>query len=412
MPYGLPFPPSPEEMPISPQAPAVQAGTQRQAAPSRFLPPPPGIISQRRPNAFSPTDLLAPALGTAFAALGGDNLSNFGAGMVKGSSDMLVGRALDQRQKETDQEKNLIQNVDELIQKVRQLDDPENPKHAEVQAALVAYDQALADGTITGKEAAKIQQQIMGIGSIEGMLRERETKQKTDEAIRLAKINRQLKTEDYVDTPFGRMAPEDFASYKAREASMEASDRRAGANQAAQDRRQQAYLEAADKRQADRLRQQMEIVGGGRDVKFQAVMSDFGKAEESISEIQRALKRFHDTSIMNPIDKWVATKELKEKIPALSTGIGRALSERGVFTDKDRAVFNGIITPGLVWSELQPHEAQKRIHDLQALLNRTKQREINAYRQINPGSNLDVVRDSTPGLPAPPNPDDPLGILN
>ena len=116
---------------------------------------------------------------------------------------------------------------------------------------------------------------------------------------------------------------------------------------------------------------------------------------------------------MHPVDKWAATKELKEKIPALSTGIGRALSERGVFTDKDRAVFNGIITPGLVWSELQPHEAQKRVNDLISLLNRTKQREINAYKQINPGSNLDVVRDPG-GLPppTPANPNDPLGILN
>lgn len=195
MPYGILPPPPGEPIPVSPYAPQMQRPVPGQ------LPPPPEISQARNQAEAEAAERgkkpgiglaqLAPSLaGLGMAMFGGKNMSNFGAGFTQGSSSMLMQQNLQARQREADQEQNVIKNVHSQMEKVRRIQDPR------YQAAVQEYDQAMQDGSLTGKEAAKIHQTVMGLGDIEQQLGQKDADSKYEQMRREKELERDLKRDE------------------------------------------------------------------------------------------------------------------------------------------------------------------------------------------------------------------------
>lgn len=367
--------------------------------PGSQLPPPPSIADKKPGLLQKLLPFLPTIAGGVMGVIGGPDsaMGQFGGGGARSSSNLLLDMAAQKRKQDAEKEENRMRNVGGRIDKMRRLA-AENPQYADV---VRLYDEALEDGSFSAKEASKLQELMDSMPDPEGMLQEADLRRKTDEMIRLKGVEDRLKRSGYVDTPYGRMDPDDWARAQVSLAGQQAAGDRAEAAEAGRERRFQEGQDRSDARfwaAQDRLR---ETFGTKQDTAFQGKMDNYYAAEEALANIEGAMKRYQDTSLLSPMKKALAANALNAYANGLSTIIGRNLGERGVFTDQDRATFRQIITPGLLLTEVAREEAEKRLNDLRSLLARVKAREIDAYKRVNPNSKLDL---SQGGLPPPPLP--------
>src|SRR5262245_59213744 len=172
VPYGLPRPPppdQPQQIPISPSAPAVQAMVQRQAG---ILPPPPppsSLVSDG--PKVSAASLIPAALGLGLGIIGKGSTKDFGTGLALGSSNVLLGQAQERRAQDAQKEQNSMKNVGARVEKARRL----AATHPEFAAVAKAYDDALIDGKFDAKEASRISQMMDGLPDVEGLVAQRES---------------------------------------------------------------------------------------------------------------------------------------------------------------------------------------------------------------------------------------------
>lgn len=113
--------------------------------------------------------------------------------------------------------------------------------------------------------------------------------------------------------------------------------------------------------------------------------SEFGKLDagkqafDAFIPIEESFRKFRETSLLNPVDKAMAGAQLNSEVQAMSRTIGRALGEKGVFTDADKADFATFIYPGLVLSTLRPEDAEKRLNGAKAVINRAIARQAKTF---------------------------------
>lgn len=406
MPYGLPPPPMPNQMPISPYAPQMQQTPQ-------LAPPPTQFIDQNdaerrakmkeagKQGKFNPLSLILPALGVGIGALGKGNFSNFGLGVAQGSSNQLLQNQLELNRRDAEQEDNTIKNVHAQMDKVRRLGDPR------FQEITQAYDQAMADGKMTGKEASKLQQSLMGVGDIEQALKNKDQQDQLDFAVKKYRAEDSIRKENNIKANIGgqdlSLTPDQYADYmtgKDRATAAEAAaTTRQTAAQKAEDARQGRFLEAQDRMDAR--------AGRRRDERFMGKLDTYISANASVDAIEKQMDNFINTSMLHPIDKAKAGASLRDTVNGFSTNIGRELGEKGVFTDADRTVFTSVIYPGLLRSIEDPTEAHKYLNQLKGLMKTVKEREITNYGLVNPESPLLSrlqAQDLPPQLATPPIP--------
>lgn len=170
------------------------------------------------------------------AAGGKGGMGAFGAGLAKGGGDVALQQIMAQREREYEQEKNTITNVHKVIQEISSRGAFGDPMF---QTAVDQYNQAMADGKLTGKEAAKIHQQIMGLGDLSGKIREHDDAQELTRKSNIARAEQRIKAEEAarardaygVPTDIGggemvNLTPDELVDFKVEMAKMEAAARR------------------------------------------------------------------------------------------------------------------------------------------------------------------------------------------
>ena len=141
-------------------------------------------------------DFILPGLGLALAAFGKGSASDFGAGLAGGSAQYTLNDVLQKRKLESEQEQNLIKNVDREIQELGELGGLDNPQ---VQQAMEQYSLAMQDGKLTGKEAAKIHQQILSAGDLYSLKRAKKDELDFAQKQRVAEMESRLRQETMVE---------------------------------------------------------------------------------------------------------------------------------------------------------------------------------------------------------------------
>jgi hypothetical protein len=234
------LPPPPGQILIDPRAEQMQSPVQmpqlppppQQGPPTMLAPPPPGVPIEKKPSFWDKIKPYTPLLGgAALAAVGGENskLGKFGLGFATAQSNNLLETHLENQRAQLDQDQNLIKNVHKTMQDIGRLDDPNDPRQQKAQQVKAEYDQAMADGKLTAKEAAKLQSDALGIGDIEQMLKEKEYKAQTSEYENRKKIDQRLEDDQRRRTAINTdingqqvpLSPEHYASYMAQQAAQE-----------------------------------------------------------------------------------------------------------------------------------------------------------------------------------------------
>lgn len=109
--------------------------------------------------------------------------------------------------------------------------------------------------------------------------------------------------------------------------------------------------------------------------KLRAELQQTLAAETVLDKFEKTLAEWlNDKSVANGI-------RLRAQREAFSRLLGRALGEKGVFTDYDKADFARVLGPGLVLSTADPQLAYQQIEDIRTLLNDIKKRKSELYGQ-------------------------------
>lgn len=136
-------------------------------------------------------------------------------------------------------------------------------------------------------------------------------------------------------------------------------------------------------------RQTMEITPIGQQGMRTATApsSEFDKLDEgtaalnAVNAVKDGVVEFQRTSILNPIDKAMSSVRLNNTMTALSRTVGRAMGEKGVFTDQDKADFTKFLGPGIIFSTLAPEEQTKRIELADGLIKKMIKTRVKTFYQ-------------------------------
>jgi hypothetical protein len=115
-------------------------------------------------------------------------------------------------------------------------------------------------------------------------------------------------------------------------------------------------------------------------------LDQFFEAQSAINKVKQDLESFSGGSWSAPIEKVKAGYQLKADVDGLTRMIGRAMGEKGVFTDQDKADFAKILSPGLVVSAMAPDVAKSRIQQLDEFLGGIKRKRLGMYQSRAGGS--------------------------
>lgn len=226
IPGGLPSPPQSSPQPNN--APGLDVMPQPQGGGRSFL---------QKALPFLPA-----VAGLGMAALGkSDNLQAFGAGLAGGSMNSLVDQAMYNRDVQHQQSQHQLKNLDDLMAKLRQLDDPSDPRQHHAQLVVQDYDNVLASGKLDPKQIQRLLAAANSVGPVESMLGERERKEALQQYEAQKQIENKLRRQNEQDYTIGgqqlRLEPSKYADYIiAKERDKSSMDRFLQA-QANQDRR-------------------------------------------------------------------------------------------------------------------------------------------------------------------------------
>lgn len=112
--------------------------------------------------------------------------------------------------------------------------------------------------------------------------------------------------------------------------------------------------------------------------KLQGKLMQFTEAKEAVDTVQQAIQSY--TSAEGTEAMWAAYN-LNSKIDGLTRIVGRALGEKGVFTDADKADFRKLMSPGLLFTLSSPERASKWIEQVNGILNRVEQQQLQGFYQ-------------------------------
>jgi hypothetical protein len=114
--------------------------------------------------------------------------------------------------------------------------------------------------------------------------------------------------------------------------------------------------------------------------KLQDKLMHFTEAREAVNTIYDAVESYQDA---RGVEKAWAGYKLNSTIDALTRTVGRALGEKGVFTDQDKVDFRKLLSPGIVVSLTDPARAAKWVKDVEGLMNRVEQKQLGgAYQRV------------------------------
>lgn len=223
-PFPASLPPPPQSSPQPNNAPGLNVAQPHRSFLQKALP------------------FLPAVAGLGMAALGkSDSLQAFGAGLAGGSMNSLAQQALQRRDEEHQQSQHQLKNLDDLMAKLRQLDDPSDPRQHHAQLVVQDYDNALASGKMDGRQIQRLLAAANSVGPVESMVAEKQQKAQLSQYEQQKQIEDKLRRQGEQQYTIGgqqvTLSPHDFAQYQiAKERDRASMDRFLQA-QANQDRR-------------------------------------------------------------------------------------------------------------------------------------------------------------------------------
>lgn len=107
--------------------------------------------------------------------------------------------------------------------------------------------------------------------------------------------------------------------------------------------------------------------------KIRGELGGMNAAEAATDQFEKTLTQYLNSK--SPAD----AIRLRAQREGFTRILGRALGEKGVFTDYDKADFARVLGPGLIISTASPELAYQQIQDVRDLLNGVRQRKLEGY---------------------------------
>ena len=112
--------------------------------------------------------------------------------------------------------------------------------------------------------------------------------------------------------------------------------------------------------------------------KLQGKLMQFTEAKEAVDTVQHAIADYQKAEGTEAV--W-ALYNLNSKIDGLTRIVGRALGEKGVFTDADKADFKKLMSPGVMLTLANPDRASKWVGEVNGILGRVENQQLQGFYQ-------------------------------
>lgn len=117
-------------------------------------------------------------------------------------------------------------------------------------------------------------------------------------------------------------------------------------------------------------------------------LDQFIPAEAAVEKLEGSLQKFLDTPATSPGDKVAAALQYEAERSGLTRLVGRALGEKGVFTDEDKKDFAKLLGTGIVGATIMPSVAQGRLKEIKSLMEKVRTREFENFKSRTGGAAL------------------------
>lgn len=97
-----------------------------------------------------------------------------------------------------------------------------------------------------------------------------------------------------------------------------------------------------------------------------------------------------------PVEEEEAIKQYMSSTSAFAAQIGRALNERGAFSERDRKTYQALLSPGLIRTLAVTGEAEKYLDDLKDHMARSKAQAVKSFNENHSLTTPDPIGDSIP----------------